>query len=307
MFRNKVVFLQKLMRDKGLWLRLVFMKEKLLGLILCCVPMGGILVSGCSENRRSVNGQSAEAAEVDSSQTDSLEDIFGESAFTKAADELFDDFIFNFAANSKLQQKRTMFPLPIKENGIERQMKKGEWKMDYFFMKQGYYSLIFDEERQMEIINDTAVRHAVVEKIFLSKDAVREYVFNRIDGIWMLTEINEMPLAQNANAAFLTFYKRFTEDNGYQVQSLHVPVSIILPDPEDDFSNMQADLYPEQWVDFRPQVLPHNIVYNIIYGQQYKNKSQKLFVIRGIANGLETKMLFKNVKGKWWLTKLTKL
>ena len=45
--------------------------------------------------------------------TDSIEEIIAETPMPKAADELFDDFFFNFAANRKLQIKRIEFPLPI--------------------------------------------------------------------------------------------------------------------------------------------------------------------------------------------------
>lgn len=46
------------------------------------------------------------------------------------------------------------------------------------------------------------------------------------------------------------------------------------------------------------------MIYNIIYGQKYTESTQKIFVIRGIANGLETQLTFKRVNGKWMLTKL---
>ncbi len=56
------------------------------------------------------------------------------------------------------------------------------------------------------------------------------------------------------------------------------------PDPDDDFSTMTGDIEPETWPAFAPQ-LPHGMIYNIIYGQKYTESSQKIFVIRGIANG----------------------
>ena len=43
---------------------------------------------------------------------------------------------------------------------------------------------------------------------------------------------------------------------------------------------------------------------NIIYGQKYVRSDQKIFVIRGIANGLETELTFKRIGGKWKLVKL---
>jgi len=76
------------------------------------------------------------------------------------------------------------------------------------------------------------------------------------------------------------------------------------PDPDDDFGTMTGTLAPEQWPSFAPQ-LPRGLIYNIIYGQKYTESSQKIFVVRGIANGLETELTFKKRGGKWKLTKLS--
>ena len=46
------------------------------------------------------------------------------------------------------------------------------------------------------------------------------------------------------------------------------------------------------------------IVTNIIYGQKYTESNRKIFVIRGIANGMETSLTFKKIGGKWELIKL---
>ena len=46
------------------------------------------------------------------------------------------------------------------------------------------------------------------------------------------------------------------------------------------------------------------MIYNILYGQQYRKSRQKLFVLRGISNGLEAEMTFKQIDGRWKLVKL---
>ena len=55
---------------------------------------------------------------------------------------------------------------------------------------------------------------------------------------------------------------------------------------------------------FAPK-LPYDMIYNIIYGQEYTESNQKIFVIRGIANGLETELTFKRLDGMWKLVKLS--
>ena len=47
------------------------------------------------------------------------------------------------------------------------------------------------------------------------------------------------------------------------------------------------------------------MIYNIYYGEPKRPGDRKIFVMRGIANGLELEMTFKHTDGKWVLTKLT--
>ena len=93
-------------------------------------------------------------------------------------------------------------------------------------------------------------------------------------------------------------------DSLFQVQSLSEPVKTTVPDPDDDFNMIDGEFYPEQWQDFQPPVLPKGYIYTIIYGQEYKQSKQKIFIIRGISNGLETEMTFQIKDGKWKLVKM---
>ena len=170
-------------------------------------------------------------------------------------------------------------------------------------MHQDYYTLIFDNQKQMNLVKDTAIDHVVVEKVFYAKKKVQQFLFNRINGEWMMTSINYKPMYSNMNASFLKFYGHFATDSAFQAEHLHNPVKFVGPDPDDDFSTMSGDIEPETWPAFAPQ-LPHGMIYNIIYGQKYAESNQKIFVIRGIANGMETILTFKRVHGKWMLTKL---
>ena len=222
----------------------------------------------------------------------------------KAADELFDDFVFNFAANRKLQKSRIVFPLPVYHGEkLTKKIEKKHWKMEHFFMRQDYYTLIFDNQKQMKLMKDTTIDHVVIEKVFYSRKTVQQFVFNRINGQWMMTSICYKPMYQNNNGSFLKFYGHFATDTAFQARHLHNPVKFTGPDPDDDFSTMTGDIEPETWPAFAPQ-LPHGMIYNIIYGQKYTESNQKIFVIRGIANGMETSLTFKKIGGKWELIKL---
>lgn len=235
---------------------------------------------------------------------DSVENIIAATPMPKAADELFDDFFFNFSANEKLQMERVNFPLVVNDHGKKSVVEAKEWKMETFFADQGFYTLIFDSEKQMEVVKDTTISHVVVEKVFLEQKQVEQYVFDRQEGLWKLTEIDRHALLKNANSDFLNFYDKFSKDSLFQVQSLNAPVKTVIPDPEDDFNMLEGEFYPEQWQDFKPEVLPQGFIYNIQYGQPCKGGARKIFVIRGISNSLEIEMTFLLKGGEWRLVKL---
>ena len=104
---------------------------------------------------------------------DTLEQLITETPMPRAADELFDDFLFNFAANRKLQMERVAFPLAVIRNGQVTQVGKDSWQMERFFMRQDFYTVLFDDEKQMELVKDTSVSRAIVEKIYFNTGAVQ--------------------------------------------------------------------------------------------------------------------------------------
>lgn len=281
-------------------------KLSFLSVLLAVLTVVCFTSVGCSDKKPAQvhDSTSVDSVIADTQTVDSTEKLIEETPMPKAADELFDDFVFNFAANRKLQMKRVHFPLPVYHNDkLVKTIGKRAWKMEHFFMHQDCYTLIFDNQKQMNLVKDTAIDHVVIEKVFYAKKKVQQFLFNRINGEWMMTSINYKPMYSNMNASFLKFYGRFATDSAFQAEHLHNPVKFVGPDPDDDFSTMSGDIEPETWPAFAPQ-LPHGMIYNIIYGQKYAESNQKIFVIRGIANGMETILTFKRVHGKWMLTKL---
>lgn len=281
-------------------------KLSFLSVLLAVLTVVCFTSVGCSDKKPAQvhDSTSVDSVIADTQAVDSTEKLIEETPMPKAADELFDDFVFNFAANRKLQMKRVHFPLPVYHNDkLVKTIEKRAWKMEHFFMHQDYYTLILDNQKQMNLVKDTAIDHVVIEKVFYAKKTVQQFLFNRINGEWMMTSINYKPMYTNMNASFLKFYGKFATDSAFQAEHLHNPVKFVGPDPDDDFSTMSGDIEPETWPSFAPQ-LPHGMIYNIIYGQKYAESNQKIFVIRGIANGMETILTFKRVHGKWMLTKL---
>ncbi len=221
----------------------------------------------------------------------------------KAADELFDDFLYNFAASRKLQMERVMFPLKkVNGNKVEK-IDRDHWRMERYFMRQQYYTLLFDSEKHMEVVKDTSVNHAVVEMIYFNTGAVVQHIFDRLRGAWMLTSINTIPISGSNNASFLEFYSHFSTDKEFQEESLSETIQFEGPDPDDDFARMEGVITPDTWEAFAPE-LPQKMIYNIIYGQPRPEGNRKVFVLRGIANGMEVEMTFVRKNDTWKLTKL---
>jgi hypothetical protein len=236
---------------------------------------------------------------------DTLEQLITETPMPRAADAMFDDFVFNFVANKRLQLERIVFPLRVTNaDGQTAMTEKSQWKMEHFFMRQGYYTLLFGDDKQMAHMKDTAVSEAVVEKIMLRKNEVKDYYFQRIKGAWMMREVRVTSIESNPNASFLAFYKRFVSDTTFQVKSINETVEFVGPDPDDDFNMMEGVITPDTWEAFAPQ-LPEKMLYNIIYGKPVPEGNQKIFLMRGVANGLELELRFKRIGNRWLLTKMT--
>lgn len=271
-----------------------------------------LLTAGCTGNRQQAMDETPDGTDsitaTDSAgerptYQDSMEMLITETPMPRAADQMFDDFIFNFSANKRLQKERILFPLQEIEDSTRRLIDKGDWKMDHLFMKQGYYTLLFNDDRQMALMKDTTVSEAIVEKIHLKRGSVKSYHFQRLRGAWMMTEIRILPIAQHENGSFLEFYRRFATDSLYQVESLAETVSFTGTDPDDEFSTMEGVITADTWEAFAP-ALPSKVLYNIVYGKPQPEGNEKIFLMRGVSNGLELELRFKKRGGHWVLVKM---
>ncbi|MBS7285297.1 MAG: DUF4348 domain-containing protein [Prevotella sp.] len=278
------------------------MNKFLIAVFACLVA-----IFSCKGNKATYGDEEAPADSIDSlgmAVADSVEVLPAETMVPRAADELFDDFFFNFIVNKKMQKSRIKFPLPVVDGDKKEMIAKEEWKMDHFFMNQGYYTLIFDNHKQLNLLKDTSVSHVTVEKIYLDKKRVKQYVFGRENGLWQLNSIKLTDTYNVKNASFIDFYQKFANDTAFQIQHLCNPVAFTGPDPDDDFQQMEGVITPDTWLAFSPEI-PVKMIYNIVYGQNYTESNRKIFLIRGIANGLEIEMVFKRIGGKWMLQSLT--
>ena len=90
------------------------------------------------------------------------------------ADELFDDFIFNYASDEALQRAKDGISFALLQPGHSSKIEERFWKHDYLFTKQNYYTLLFDRESDMDMAGDTALKSVQVEWIYLKTRMVKK-------------------------------------------------------------------------------------------------------------------------------------
>ncbi|MDO4163027.1 MAG: DUF4348 domain-containing protein [Bacteroides sp.] len=219
------------------------------------------------------------------------------------ADELFDDFVFNYASDEALQRQRTEFPLPFYNDDTPTRIEEKDWKHDYLFTQQNCYTLLFDNEEDMDMVGDTTLTSVQVEWIFLDTRMVKKYYFERKRGMWMLEAINLRHIEKGENENFVEFYTNFAADSLYQSRHIHNPLQFITIDPDDEFSILETTMDVNQWFAFRP-TLPTDRLSNINYGQKNEDLSNsKILKVNGIGNGYSNVFYFRKRGGEWELYK----
>lgn len=257
--------------------------------------------AACSDGRKAVSHYDDES-ESDGEQQVALTDA-GE--LPQGAEVLFDDFFFNFATNERLQRSRIRFPLSVEgESSHDAHIADSAWVPDRFFFDSGEYTLVVSSQEQLSVVNDTTVSSAIVEKIFLAADSLRQYCFNKHGGRWTLDAVHVGSVSNHSDASFLLFYHRFSTDSLFRQRSLAQEIAFTGPDPDDDFAKMEGFITPDTWDAFAPE-LPQDTIYNIVYGVHIPEEThQRVFIIRGIDDEGDIELTFSHERGKWLLTQL---
>ncbi|MFC2515073.1 DUF4348 domain-containing protein [Prevotella melaninogenica] len=282
------------------------MKKAFLLIVCVCVAMVAV-TTGCTSKKvdgdDSTTTDSTAAEDTDTvDSVDSATEVIAATPMPKAADQLFDDFFFNFIANKKLQMNRIKFPLPVVNGTKTTELTRGNWKMDYFFRKQGYYTLIFDNEKQIKFSKSTDLDSVIVEKIHLKRGTIEQYWFDHQDGSWKLNQIRNITFKDSYNASFYTFLSHFFANGGKGAVKSSLAYSG--PDPNGEETNVVNTTIPaEEWSSFLPE-LPHEMIYNILYGQKYSDTDRRIVTFRGLSNGVETQLIFKQNGKSWRLEKV---
>lgn len=265
----------------------------------------GLLLS-CSNSKTKGGPFAATNNGVDSASVavDSIlaEDLSEEPEPTQA-DESFDDFIYNFASDNALQRRRIKFPLPYYKEERKLNIEEKHWKHDSLFTNDRIYTILFDKEKDMDLVGDTSLTSVQVEWIYVKTQMLKRYYFERIKGAWILEAINYRPLQKDGNEDFMEFFARFAIDSLFQSSRIAHPLIFVTSDPDDDFSILETSLDLNQWFAFKPE-LPTVRLSNIRYGQRIDaNSSTKILALKGVGNGFSNILYFRRRAGEWKLYK----
>ena len=255
-----------------------------------------LVLTACVGERKEAQPEATDTLTVatpDSVPSDSVQPVT-----PKHLDGLFDDFAFLFMSNSKFQQRRVRFPLPVVEDGKTHWLEKKQWRFDPLYGRRDVYTLIFDSKKAMQAQKDTSLKHVEVEWVYLTARRVKQYVFNKTQGLWRLDSINVHRFVDNENSDFYEFYRQFSSSPDFQTRHIVNPFAFRTYD-SDNFSHIDGTLDVQQWPDFRPD-LPHGTITNINYGQRYGDARHRLLVICSPSGGMGCTLTFVR-KGNTWM------
>ena len=265
--------------------------------------LAALAVSACGQKKTTVDPFEQLTSMVDSAahKADTVPLPVVEEIKPIEADELFDDFIFNYAQDHELQLQRTKFPLPYYKEDSPLKIEKAFWKHDDLFSKENAYTLLFDNEEQMDLVGDTTFMSVQVEWIYLKTRTIKKYYFEKLKGVWMLEAINLRKMATDEPADFIAFYTRFATDSLFQQKHIAPRLQFVTIDPDDEFSILETTLDAGQWTAFSPQ-LPKERLSNIDYGQHISPQSHtRILKINGIGNGYSNLFYFRRQGESWEL------
>lgn len=275
-----------------------YMAKSLLQLLpmLCMLA----LVS-CRQTKVSEHRPEPVQTEKDTLQPDTLlvqEDAEQEEEY-KYMDSDFDDFMFTFVRNNRLQRQRVKYPLHFVTPQTDSTLYYLNCREEFAFLNDDFFTILYGSSEQIEEVKEIAGDSVSVERIDLNTSSVNTYDFRRMDGKWMLTGIHQVPVSENELSDFLSFYTRFSTDSIYQHSRIAQPLRFGMMDPEDEGNYIEGTLDAQQWFAFCPEV-PGGVISNIRYGQHY-SATQVVLQKCEMASGMEEVFSFQRFPDGWML------
>ena len=104
----------------------------------------------------------------------------------------YDIFCFNVESVPELQVINELAAAKGKVASVAFRINPnvGAHTHDYLFSKQNFYTLLFDNEKDMDLAGDTSLKSVQVEWLFLRTRMVKKYYFEKIKGACLLYPCN---------------------------------------------------------------------------------------------------------------------
>ncbi len=210
--------------------------------------------------------------------------LFEETVIPKAADEVFDDFLYSYISSTSFAQGRTAGSVDELTMGVD----------DAAVM-------IYERDNDLALQKDTSLQQVIVERIDWEENVIHNFQFDKKLGQWFLTAEEDDEISETPNASFLVFLRDFLTDSLYRHESLQLPLRFTFYSEEDE-GMIETELSYEEWTDLYndlPQL--DNIMYNVDYGQSLISTNRKSMLLKGLSNGLFVKFHFGFADGRWML------
>lgn len=269
-----------------------------------CTVFVGILLWACSESEKHPTAPIMEETDSLEQTTDTL-NLLEEEILPESVDELFDDFFFNFTSDRKMQNARIVFPLKLHNGNEVITLSRDDWNRYNRFTTQEYYTVIYEREQEMELQKDTSVNAVSIEWIYLKDDYIEKFKFRRIEGKWMLTDIENEIMTQTPNGNFLSFYTLFANDSIDFHKVVNQPLKFITPSEDESDEITEEYLSFSEWLEMKEELpLPKDILVNIDYGQSAISQNRKVLLMEELSSGIYIKFKFDKKGGQWRLIEI---
>lgn len=273
---------------------------------LCLCAAVWFLLCACSGVRSEMPADALSERDTLVTVTESADDAdsteIAAPAPPKTADLLFDDFIYGFMRSRNFQLQRVVFPLPCVTDGESSSITRGAWRFDRLYARSDVYLMIFESKKKVNSSKNLKIKHVAVEMLDFDECHVRSYAFDKLDGSWMLTRIDERAFEEHEDGEFYMFYHHFSTDEEFQHEHLASSIAFRTFD-DDSFEHIEGTLAPDQWPDFRPE-LPVGRQANINYGQDLSSSDTRVVVVASGSTGMNCMLTFRRVDGDWILFEL---
>ena len=220
--------------------------------------------------------------------------LLDEEPVSKKADELFDDFFYNFISDSKFQSSR-----------IDNALRKHKDNILEMFSNQDFFTVFYEDSGDLALLKDTTLTKVSVEWVDLENEIADKYFFRKIEGEWILTSKNESGIKYAENADFYEFYKHFSTDRDFQFNSLAENIRFAVAAGEEEEA-IDTLLNRSDWWEFSMEMPPFShILVNINYGQKLSESNTKNLLFEGYSNGITVDYRFEKEDGEWTLQQIS--